>query len=155
MNKRLYRSRSDCTIGGVCGGLGEYFAIDPTFIRIIAVLLVFADGAGLVAYLIAWIVIPQNPQEIVVPAGAEGQSAEAPSEEKVEITPTTKYGSWNRFIPGAILICIGVYFVVREHFWWWHLERFWPLLLIVVGVFLIFRFGAKRQKEGTDESGQI
>ena len=61
MTKRLYRSRTNSTIAGVCGGLGEYFNIDPTFIRIVAVLLIFADGVGIWGYLIAWIVMPKRP----------------------------------------------------------------------------------------------
>jgi len=56
----LYRSTTNRMIGGVCGGLAEYFGIDPTIVRIIAVLLFFW-GAGFLAYLIAWIVIPPNP----------------------------------------------------------------------------------------------
>ena len=147
VDKRIFRSRTNKTIGGVCGGLGEYFSIDPTFIRLLAVLLVFADGVGLLAYIIAWIIIPQKPLETV--------GEEVAGETKIEKPPKTEYASWNRYIPGAILICLGVYFVIREHFWWWHMERYWPLLLIVVGVFLIFRFGGRQSKEGRDESSPV
>ncbi len=58
MKKRLYRSRSDRMIWGVCGGLAEYFNIDPTVVRIIAVLLIFANGLGILAYLLMAIVVP-------------------------------------------------------------------------------------------------
>jgi len=44
-------------IGGVCGGLGEYLNVDPTILRVVAVLLIFADGIGLIAYLVGWILI--------------------------------------------------------------------------------------------------
>ena len=144
--KRLYRSNTDSTIGGVCGGLGEYFAIDPVFIRIMAVLLVFADGIGLIGYLIAWIIIPRRPLEMEVE-----QTGEPEKKEKAE------YASWNKYIPGAILIILGVFFIVREHYWWWHLERFWPALLVVVGLYLIFRVGQRfrKEEEGTHESGQV
>lgn len=57
--KRLYRSKTDKVIGGVCGGLGKYFAIDPVILRVIWAILVFS-GVGLLAYIIAWIVIPQE-----------------------------------------------------------------------------------------------
>jgi phage shock protein C len=56
--KRLYRSKTDKIIGGVCGGMGEYFQIDPVIIRIIWVILIFGMGFGLLAYLIAWLIIP-------------------------------------------------------------------------------------------------
>lgn len=56
--KRLYRSEKDRMIGGVCGGIAKYFDLDPVLIRVIAVVLLFISGAGLLAYLILWIIIP-------------------------------------------------------------------------------------------------
>ena len=58
--KRLYKSDSNKVIGGVCGGLGEYFGIDPVILRIIAVVLIFAHGAGLLIYFIAWLCMPKR-----------------------------------------------------------------------------------------------
>lgn len=60
MNK-LYRSKSNRIIAGVCGGIGEYLGIDPTFIRLLWVLFSLSIGAGLLAYIIAWIIIPEEP----------------------------------------------------------------------------------------------
>jgi phage shock protein C len=63
MNKRLYRSRKNRMIAGVCGGLGEYFNIDPTIIRVIAVLLLLPGGLpGLLPYIVLWIIVPNNPE---------------------------------------------------------------------------------------------
>ncbi len=59
--KRLYRSRNQRMISGVCGGIAEYFNVDPTVIRLIAVLLAFGAGSGILAYLICAIVIPEAP----------------------------------------------------------------------------------------------
>jgi phage shock protein PspC (stress-responsive transcriptional regulator) len=56
--RRLYRSRRERLLGGVCGGLAEYFGIDPLIVRIIAVALVFAGGAGFLAYFAAWLLVP-------------------------------------------------------------------------------------------------
>ena len=50
-------------IGGVCGGLAEYFDVDPTLVRLIAVLLIFTAGGGVLAYLVLWIIIPENPNQ--------------------------------------------------------------------------------------------
>ena len=61
--KRLYRSRKDRMIAGVCGGVGEYLGIDPTLIRLALLLLAIWGGGGVLAYLIAWIVIPEEPLE--------------------------------------------------------------------------------------------
>jgi phage shock protein C len=59
--KRLYRSRKERIIGGVCGGLGKYFNIDPVFARLILAVLFLCAGIGLVAYIIAWIIVPEEP----------------------------------------------------------------------------------------------
>lgn len=62
MAKRVYRSRNEKVIAGVCGGLGEYFGIDPVIIRIVWVLLVICAGTGILAYILAWILIPKEPE---------------------------------------------------------------------------------------------
>jgi len=72
--RRLYRSRDERVIGGVCGGLAEYFGIDPLIIRIVAIALVFAGGAGFLAYLAAWLLVPSVDGEPVAP-GLAGRSA--------------------------------------------------------------------------------
>lgn len=59
-NKRLYRSRTDRKIAGVCGGIAEYLDIDPTVVRLILLIAMICGGVGLAAYIIAWIVIPEN-----------------------------------------------------------------------------------------------
>ena len=59
--KRLYRSRTDRKIAGVCGGLAKYMGIDPVLPRIVWVVLALAVGTGVVAYLICWLVIPLEP----------------------------------------------------------------------------------------------
>ncbi|NMC45943.1 MAG: PspC domain-containing protein [Chloroflexi bacterium] len=59
--KRLYRSRKDRMIAGVCAGLGDYLQIDPTIVRIIFIALVFAGLGGVVVYFILWIVTPEEP----------------------------------------------------------------------------------------------
>ncbi|GAB6154311.1 hypothetical protein JCM17380_30610 [Desulfosporosinus burensis] len=58
MSKRLYRSNLDKQLGGVCGGLAEYLKLDPSLVRIAAILLLFLGGTGFLAYLVAWLVIP-------------------------------------------------------------------------------------------------
>ena len=65
MEKRLYRSRTDKKLAGVCGGLGEYLNMDPTIIRLIWVLISLAAGSGLIAYLICALIIPEKPDHPV------------------------------------------------------------------------------------------
>lgn len=59
--KRLYKSRGSRMVSGVCGGIAEYFNIDPTIVRLLFVLLCFGGGSGILAYIIAAIVIPEPP----------------------------------------------------------------------------------------------
>ncbi len=63
--KKLYKSRTDKKLDGVCGGLGEYFAVDSTLIRLAWVVFSLAGGAGLLAYIIAAIVIPVKPDNFI------------------------------------------------------------------------------------------
>lgn len=59
--KKLWRSRSNKIIAGVCGGLGEYFKIDPFWVRLIFILFFLAGGAAFVAYVIIWLLVPLEP----------------------------------------------------------------------------------------------
>ncbi len=60
--KRLYRSRTDKVLGGVCGGIAEYLDVDPVVVRLLwAIGTLISMGVGLLAYLIAWIIIPEEP----------------------------------------------------------------------------------------------
>ena len=60
-NKKLYKSNQNKMIDGVCGGIAEYIGIDPTLIRLGAVLLTCAGGSGVLAYIIAAVIIPRAP----------------------------------------------------------------------------------------------
>lgn len=62
MKKKLYRSEKDKKIAGVCGGLAEYFDIDPTLVRLAWIFLVFCVGTGILAYIIAAIIIPTKSE---------------------------------------------------------------------------------------------
>ena len=60
MSKKLYRSSTNKMIAGVCGGIAEHFDMDPTIVRLIWVVAVFGAGFGVLAYLVAWIIVPQH-----------------------------------------------------------------------------------------------
>ena len=62
--KRLYRSRTDNKIAGVCGGLAQYFEVDPVIVRLFWILFSLLGGAGIILYIISWIVIPLEPEFI-------------------------------------------------------------------------------------------
>ena len=62
--KKLYRSKDNAMLAGVCGGIGEFFEIDPTLVRLAWVVLCFCGGLGIWAYIISAIIIPRQPDYI-------------------------------------------------------------------------------------------
>ena len=74
--KRIYRSRTETQVAGICGGLGSYMNVDPVLIRLILLAVTIATGVvpGVLFYLVAWLVIPQEP----LPAPVQQQPAEQP-----------------------------------------------------------------------------
>ena len=65
--KRLYRSRKEQMLGGVCGGLAEHIDVDPSIIRLVCVVLIlFTWGLFIIVYIAAWIIIPESPDEPAV-----------------------------------------------------------------------------------------
>ena len=133
--KRLYRSRRNSIIGGVAGGIAEYFDVDPSLVRLAWILAIFVGGAGLFAYAVAWAIVPSNPEQEwdddwrwsskVRKAAAESQSS-----------AMTATGEGARTF-GLILVAVGAYFLARNVLPHWGLGRFWPVLLILLGVGLI------------------
>lgn len=77
--KKLYRSRDNRWLVGVCGGIGDYFDIDATVIRVIFVLTAFIFGGGLWIYLILWIIMPLNPDDFLTVESAPAE--ETPAED--------------------------------------------------------------------------
>ncbi len=130
MERRLQRPPDKAMIGGVCAGIADYFSVDPTWIRLLAVLLIFASGFGLVAYIVAWIVIPRGP--LAVPADNAPLPLQAAAARDSQ--PSRGVG----FIPGVILILLGMVFLFDELFWWFDWDYVWPLLLVGAGVLMIF-----------------
>lgn len=60
--RRLYRSGREKILGGVCGGIGEYLGVDPVIVRLLWVVFSLLWGAGIILYIIAWIIMPRNPR---------------------------------------------------------------------------------------------
>jgi len=58
--RRLYRSRTDCQISGLCGGIGEWLNVDPTIIRILFAGLTILGGMSVLVYLIGWLIVPEE-----------------------------------------------------------------------------------------------
>ena len=118
MHKKIYRSRTDRMIGGVCGGFAEYFNMDPTLVRLIMVLLIFARGLGVLAYVVAWILVPER------------------KEEDMEVAPAAT-STPSRFLPGIVLVVVGLMFLFNNFFYWFSFKMLWPIVLIVLGIYIL------------------
>jgi len=126
--KKLYRSKQDKVIAGVCGGIAEYFNIDTILIRLFAVLLVLADGIGVIMYIIAWVVIPENPLQKDVKKVVE----------KAEKSSKKKDGH-GTILLGLLIVIIGAILLLKNIFSWINTSLIWAALLIVLGLYLIGR----------------
>lgn len=144
MEKRLYRSRKDKVLAGVCGGIADYFEVDPTIIRLAWVVLVLLGGTGIVAYIIAAIIVPEEP------VGVSQKPAEPPSglEEAAQVVDENGWpepegpdieekNKKSRNAIGLLLIAMGVLFFARKLFYWFDFGYIWPILLIGAGFYFM------------------
>lgn len=127
---RLYRSRDDRVVAGIGGGLGRYLGIDPVLVRIAIVVLALMGGGGVLAYLIAWLVIPEEP------AGETPTGAEPPPARTAGASLTA------RIVIGTVLVAIGLGMLLD-----WAIPSFnrvfLPLLVITGGLGLVY-YGVRR-----------
>ncbi len=131
---RLYRSNRSKMIGGVAGGLSEYFKVDVVIFRLLFVLLLLFSGGGLLAYVILWIVIPRRP--MYFEASRVGSTAE------MHTPPASSPSHTNRapraLLSGLILIFLGLLFLFDNLTPWYHIRDFWPLALVFAGFFILY-----------------
>lgn len=144
-NVRLYRSIEDRMVGGVCGGLGTYLNIDPIFIRLLFILLLFGSDFGFILYLLLWILIPEEGKAYGFKDESLGERVKSMGSDIQQAVsqPHPQSG----IILGIGLIVIGGFlFMDQLNFtWmrWFDFDILWPILLIAGGFVLLFR---KRQE---------
>jgi phage shock protein PspC (stress-responsive transcriptional regulator) len=151
VNRKLYRSRTNRMIFGVCGGLGEYLDVDPTIIRVAFVVLALMSGIGILAYLVMAVLIPLQGSQAGEPKES-GETIQKTVEEmkrsatelgqEVRSTFTKeekpeKGQGWK--LVGVFLIVLGGLFLWANFgpLWWPDWQRFWPLILIAAGLVLL------------------
>jgi phage shock protein C len=115
---RLYRSTSDRAIAGVCGGLAQYFKVDPALVRILFLVFALAGGASIVLYIVLWIAVPQDNGAAVAATSHAGNETVA-----------------------VVLISIGALWLLANigalSFIEWRFA--WPIALVALGVLLLSR----------------
>lgn len=143
MEKKIYRLKHNRVIAGVCGGIGEYFQIDPVLIRIAWIAASMAFGAGVLAYIIAMLIIPEEKDNRYTGYNAENPSTEGSdfkSEAKDEWSTPARYSpEKGRYLIGGVLIAIGVAFLFRQYFHWFDMKYFWPFILLAAGAAIIYK----------------
>ena len=162
ITKRVYRSQKEKVIFGVCGGIAEYFDVDPVIIRMLFVAFGFVWGASIAVYIILAFVLPENPHETHHHVDSEHskehhasqaadttdrlvkdvrESAEHIANKVHEHLGHHKHNRSGANILGIIIILVGLVLLVSHlnPFFGMHLFYFWPLVIIVIGVFLVTR----------------
>ena len=147
-NKKIFRSIDDYMIAGVCGGLADYFKIDSSLIRIIFVLLILSGGSGILIYFILWLVVPKkegiekeiNREEKIKEFAEDVKDRAKSMAKEIKIDTKIKKPRKNINILGIILVMVGIVAVwnqISPITIQWNL--FWPGLLILVGILVLFK----------------
>lgn len=166
MEKKLQRIPHEGAVAGVCAGLGEYFGVDKTWVRLAFVISVFFSGymgiglLGPIVYIVLWIVlpiktfsIPEDPFDVDYRAPESQQSTDFDYNYRYGWKPadrpyTPPKTSKDRHVMGIILLAIGLFFLLHQLdvFYWRDIARYWPVLIIIIGLASIFgAFHSKQQ----------
>lgn len=134
---QLYRSETDRYLGGVCGGIGEYFNIDSTIVRLLFIASILLGGSGVLVYLILWLIIPsasadqKNTREAAMTKAKEPKPVDA---EQNRIRNS-------RAVFGLFLIGLGI-IMLLENFGigrYLMLDKTWPSIFIILGLMVLSR----------------
>lgn len=146
--KRLIRSNSDKFLAGVCGGIANYFDIDPIIVRILFLLITFSGGAGLLIYVILWVIMPEPGDEKLSneeAAKKNSEQLEKKFEEVVEQIDTKNGKNIAQAVFGILILLFGIYLLLNNfglgHYLsiFWEFGKFWPVLIIFFGFYLLFK----------------
>lgn len=149
---RLERSNTNRVIAGVCGGIGEYLAVDATLVRAVFVVLAFLGGVGLLGYFVLLILMPQPGRPAPFTSSTSHTTTDAPhaAGDPAATTPTTvapvdpavraAEAERRRMFAGYLLIGVGVVFLLSNagfRFLQW--QYLWPLVLIGIGALFLLQ----------------
>ena len=138
----IKRSKHNSMIAGVCAGIAEYLEVDPTVIRILFVVFTFIGGSGVIVYILLWLLMPEESSERLLPK--ERMNA-AVSEMREKASTFVRYSGESssdsrssQLIP-ALLVFGGLFFLLRSYGFHFGSHDFWPLIIILIGVALIYK----------------
>lgn len=149
--KKLQRSNANRVVFGVCGGLGEYFNVDPLIFRLIFIVFTLGAGSGVIIYLVLAFLIPKEPLPGVNESGSQMIDVKTRIEMLVSELHELRGLSKRRKIFGLIVVCLGIFLLLNQLLPWkifdWGV--LWAVLIIYLGV-LVLRgksYGIKQQSE--------
>lgn len=133
MDKKLYKSSSDKVLAGVCGGIGEYFAIDAVIVRLLWVVFTLMGGAGLIAYIIAAVIMPERPGASSIEDAYTRTDDPGSGTERRDSSRSTS------LVLGAILVMLGGIVLIKDFIPWIPRDVIMAAILIGLGIFFIVR----------------
>lgn len=138
MNKKLYRNKNLGILGGVCTGLAQYFEIDVVLIRAAFAVSFLMGGVGLLFYIVLWIILPSSDHPVT-----ETEKTSNPEMKKKNA----------QIIGGLVLIMLGILFLAEEFIPWISFHKFWPLILVTIGIGLLYsNFNKKDKNQNTNDN---
>jgi len=150
--RKLYRSSTDRYIAGVCGGLGEFFNVDPLVFRLIFLLLLFFGGGGLLLYIILWILMPEREEKR---AKKLNENIKQGANKMAEEIKQKSSGKGNgRVLVGTIILVLGLIFLSREFFPFLNIgmDKLWPLIVIAIGVSILVKSSEEKDEDEPKET---
>jgi phage shock protein PspC (stress-responsive transcriptional regulator) len=135
--KRLYRSTSDRTLGGVAGGLARYLEIDPLFVRLAFAVMGLMNGIGVLIYGIMWLVVPDETMRELSGEEVIRANIEDFKQQVLRLGTRLQSGSQGGTLVAFLLIGVGVWYLVRNLFPAIPAGVIWPVALIGLGVFFL------------------
>lgn len=131
--KKLYRSRKNRVLGGICGGIGEYFEVDPVLIRVLSIVGAFITSGILVfAYIVSWLIIPEKIEPLFYESSPNSGTNPPPDN-----IPYVQKEPKGKRVLGIVLIFIGAFLLLDNIFPFFDLWDYWPLMLIGAGILLV------------------
>lgn len=140
---KLTRSKKDSVIAGVCAGLGEFFQVDPTIVRLIFILIAVFGGGGILLYLILWLIVPSESSASEITKDNIEKNANEIKDKAKEFAKDMKLNTSNlnsRQLFGVVILVLGVMLLlsnfgfVRFNFIW----KFFPaIIVIIIGIAIL------------------
>ncbi len=140
--KRLTRSRTNRMVAGVCGGLGEYFSLDPILFRILFIALIFAGGSGILIYIVLIFVIPEEGKAgKVTVEGVVQEVQEGVQKTAQEVKENPRWFDNRRNLVAGLIILVGTVAFLNQFvsFRWLSWGHLWPVVIIAIGVLLMVK----------------